>query len=151
MILSIIRHIKKNSSKKMIDTMRVLFSLFCLSSRLIAKSEEVAKFEGITIPRTVEEYTKRLVKNLPVTSKDDIQDYLLDDDDEQSEENQSNDDYSQSSRMKLINNSDMKIAIKSTTKYENNNNSGGDSNHGFGWDDTTVFIAYPLRRNGMKS
>ena len=118
------------------------FLLLFFSSRLIAKSEELAKLEGIAIPHTVEEYTKRLVKKLPSTPADDIQDYLLDDDDDQSEDNQSNDDYSQSSRMKLINNSEMKIAVQSTTKYENNNNSSGDSNQSYGWDGTSVFIAY---------
>lgn len=63
-------------------------------------------------------------------STDDIRDYLIDDDedddaddDQQSEDNQSTDDYSQSSRIKLITNSEIKIAIKSTT---NNNNCSGD-------------------------
>jgi hypothetical protein len=98
---------------------------------LIEKSKSIAKSEGIEIPHTVEEYTKRFDKKLPITPIDEIQDYLIDDDDEQSEDNQSNDDYSQSSRansrVKLITNSEIKIAIKSTTKY-NNNNSSGDYN-----------------------
>jgi hypothetical protein len=105
---------------------------FFLFSRLIAKSQIIAKSEGIEIPHTVEEYTKRFDKKLPIKPTiDEIQDYLIDDDDEQSEDNQSNDDYSQSSiansRIKLITNSEIKIAIKSTTKY-NNNNSSGDNN-----------------------
>jgi isochorismate hydrolase len=91
---------------------------------LIEKSKAIAKLEGIEIPRTVEEYTKRFDKKLPIRPIDDMQDYLMDDDDdEQSEDN----DYSQSSRIKLITNSEMKIAIKSTTKH-NNNNSSGDCN-----------------------
>jgi isochorismate hydrolase len=88
---------------------------------LIEKSKAIAKLEGIEIPRTVEEYTKRFDKKLPIRPIDDMQDYLMDDDDdEQSEDN----DYSQSSRIKLITNSEMKIAIKSTTKHNNNNSSG---------------------------
>lgn len=92
-----------------------------ISSHLIAKSAEIAKVEGIDIPHTVDEYTKRLLTTSTKTHTDDMQDYLLDDDDEdQSEDNQSTDDYSQSSRMK--------INIQSTMKHENNNNSSGDSN-----------------------
>lgn len=95
---------------------------------MIEKSKAIAKLEGIEIPHTVEEYTKRFDKKLPKIPIDDIQDYLIDDDDDDDDE-QSDDDYSQSSlvnsRIKLITNSEIKIAIKSTT---NNNNSSGDCN-----------------------
>ncbi|CAF3517826.1 unnamed protein product [Rotaria socialis] len=98
---------------------------------LIEKSKAIAKSEGVEIPQTVAEYTKRFDRKLPITSLDDMQNYLCDDEDEEDEDNQSNDDYSQTSRtdsrIKLINNSEIKIAIKSTTKHDdNNNNSCGD-------------------------
>ncbi|CAF0901473.1 unnamed protein product [Rotaria sordida] len=103
-------------------------------NHLIEKSKTIAKLEGIEIPHTIEEYTKRFDKKLPITSIDDIQNYIIDDDDDdddddgQSEDNQSNDNYSQTSRensrIKLITNSEIKIAIKTMTKHNNNNSSG---------------------------
>ncbi len=112
--------------------MRNIYIQFVFS-HLIEKSRAIAKSEGIEIPNTVEEYTKRFLKKLPIIPTDDIQDYLIDnDDDDQSEDNQSMEDYSQSSlansRVKLITNSEIKIAIKSTIKH-NNNNSSGDYNN----------------------
>ncbi|CAF0905356.1 unnamed protein product [Adineta steineri] len=97
--------------------------------RLIEKSKAIAKLEGIEIPQTVEEYTKRFDKKLSLKTNDDVQDYLNDDDDDDDDDDeQSEDNYSQSSRIKLITNSDIKLAIKSTIKSNNNNNSSGDYN-----------------------
>ena len=95
----------------------------------------MAKTEGIHIPRTVEEYTEVFEKKLPIVPSGHIHDYLADDDDDdEDDDDPSIDGYSQSSlsssRVKLITNSEMKIAIKSTTKsefmHQNNSNSCGD-------------------------
>lgn len=96
----------------------------------------MAKTEGIHIPRTVKEYTEAIEKKLPIVPSGHIHDYLADDDDDVDEDDDdpSIDGYSQSSlsssRVKLITNSEMKIAIKSTTKsefmHQNNSNSCGD-------------------------
>ena len=108
-------------------------------SRLIEKSQALAKVEGINIPRTVKEYTKAIEKKLPIVPSGNAHDYLADDDDDEDDSDGEDDDpsidgYSQSSfgssRVRLITNSEMKIAIKSTTKsefmHQNNSNSSGD-------------------------
>lgn len=93
-----------------------------ISSQLIEKSQVLAQNEGISIPRTIEEYTKQFQKKLPVIPSGNHQEYLFDDDEEETEdddggvdETRSDQTHSQSnSRMKLVTDSEMKIAIKST-------------------------------------
>ncbi|CAF1611045.1 unnamed protein product [Adineta ricciae] len=54
--------------------------------RLIERSRAIANAEGIEIPQTIEEYTKRFNRRLPLTTNDCIEDNdLNEDDDEQSE------------------------------------------------------------------
>ena len=83
---------------------------------MIEKSQLIAKNEGIIIPRTIDEYTKRL----PIIPSVNEQDDLFDDDDETEDDDRTLDEnpsfhaHSQSnSRIKLITNSEMKIAMKS--------------------------------------
>ena len=53
---------------------------------MIEKSRAIANAEGIEIPLTIEEYTKRFSRRLPLTTNDCIEDDdLNEDDDEQSE------------------------------------------------------------------
>ena len=95
----------------------------------------MAERDGIEIPRTVEEYTKRVDEKPASKPVSDLQDYLEDDDDEedqQSETSQSTEAYSQGkSRTKLNGHSEMRLALRAPINSEskhNNNNSSGDYN-----------------------
>lgn len=90
----------------------------------------IAKREGIEIPQTIDEYTKRFDKKLPGISNDNMQDYIIDEDgdDDDDDDDEQSENRSQSSRIKLHTNSEIKIAIKSTTQeYSTTNNSCRDS------------------------
>lgn len=105
---------------------RFCFLLYHLHhSLLIEKSKAIAKSEGIEIPTTLDEYTKRFHKKLPKVSMDNLENFLIDDDDDDDADN-----YSQTSidntSLKLIRNSEIKIAIKSTIKHDHKNNNDYD-------------------------
>lgn len=94
---------------------------------MIEKTQLIAKNEGIVIPRTIEEYTKRFHNQLPIIPSGIHQDELFDDDDEETDDDDETlDEYasisthSQSmSRTKLVTNSEMKIALKSIDQNQN--------------------------------
>ena len=100
----------------------------------------MAERDGIEIPRTVEEYTKRVDEQPATRPGSDLQDYLEDDDDDddgeeedqQSESSQFTEAYSQGkSRTKLNGHSEIRLALRTAMNSEskhNNNNSSGDYN-----------------------